>query len=70
MGEEEFPGELEPSDKQMELEAAEPGIHQHNIEKEKLQTKKKKEIEIEAIIYSTPIIPNAADYYSLLSKQF
>lgn len=69
MGEEEFPGELEPGDKQMELEAAEHGIHQHNIEKEKLQTKKK-EIEIEAIIYSTPIIPNAADYYSLLSKQF
>lgn len=42
MGEEEFPGELEPGDKQMELEAAEPGIHQHNIEREKLQKKKKR----------------------------
>lgn len=46
MGEEEFPGELEPSDKQMELEAAEPGIHQHNIEKEKLQTKKKRKLKL------------------------
>lgn len=60
---------IEPSDKQIELEAAEAGIHQHNIEQGKIANKKK-EIVIEAIIYSTPIIPNAADYYSLLSKQF